>query len=124
MIGFIVRPETAEHLEQPLRQLLTLDNPWLGFATGLVLTLWSLSGYATAFGRAMNTAYEVEEGRRIWKFRSMMLLVTLLVMVGGAIAIVILLGTPTISAAIVAAARVGDLDRRPVERREVAGAGR
>ncbi|WP_144711097.1 YihY/virulence factor BrkB family protein [Curtobacterium pusillum] len=101
VLGFIVRPETAEHLEGPLRQLLTLDNPWLGFTIGLVLTLWSLSGYATAFGRAMNTAYEVEEGRRIWKFRSMMLLVTLLVMVGGAIAIVILLGTPTISAAVI-----------------------
>ncbi|WIE66085.1 YihY/virulence factor BrkB family protein [Curtobacterium sp. MCLR17_036] len=101
VLGFIVRPETAEHLEGPLRQLLTLDNPWLGFTIGLVLTLWSLSGYATAFGRAMNTAYEVEEGRRIWKFRSMMLFVTLLVMVGGAIAIVILLGTPTIAAALV-----------------------
>lgn len=101
ILGFIVRPETAAHLEQPLRQLLTLDNPGLGFAIGMVLTLWSLSGYATAFGRAMNTAYEVEEGRRIWKFRSMMLLVTLLVMAGGAIAIVILLGTPTIAAAVV-----------------------
>ena len=101
VLGFIVRPETAQHLEGPLRQLLTLDDPWVGFSIGLVLTLWSLSGYATAFGRAMNTAYEVEEGRRIWKFRSMMLLVTLLVMVGGAIAIVILLGTPSVSAAIV-----------------------
>jgi membrane protein len=101
VLGFIVRPETAQHLEGPLRQLLTLDNPWLGFTIGVVLTLWSLSGYATAFGRAMNTAYEVEEGRRIWKFRSMMLLVTLLGMVGGAIAIVILLGTPTISAAVI-----------------------
>ncbi|WP_420370343.1 YihY/virulence factor BrkB family protein [Curtobacterium sp. L1-20] len=101
VLGFILRPDTAEHLEGPLRQLLTLDNPWLGFAIGVVLTLWSLSGYATAFGRAMNTAYEVEEGRRIWKFRSMMLLVTLLVMVGGAIAIVILLGTPTVSAAVI-----------------------
>ncbi|MDM7892476.1 YihY/virulence factor BrkB family protein [Curtobacterium caseinilyticum] len=101
VLGFILRPETAQHLEGPLRQLLTLDSPWLGFSIGLVLTLWSLSGYATAFGRAMNTAYEVEEGRRIWKFRSMMLLVTLLVMVGGAVAIVILLATPTISAAVV-----------------------
>ncbi|MGN7191700.1 YihY/virulence factor BrkB family protein [Curtobacterium sp. MCBA15_004] len=101
VLGFIVRPETAQHLEGPLRQLLSLDNPWAGFTIGLVLTLWSLSGYATAFGRAMNTAYEVEEGRRIWKFRAMMLLVTLLVMVGGAIAIVILLVTPTISAAVI-----------------------
>ncbi|WNY33915.1 YihY/virulence factor BrkB family protein [Curtobacterium flaccumfaciens] len=101
VLGFIVRPETASHLEGPLRQLLTLDNPWLGFTIGVVLTLWSLSGYATAFGRAMNTAYEVEEGRRIWKFRSMMLLVTLLIMVGGAVTIVILLGTPTISEAVI-----------------------
>jgi membrane protein len=101
VLGFIVRPETAQHLEQPLRQLTSIDNPWLGFAIGLVLTLWSLSGYATAFGRAMNTSYEVEEGRRIWKFRGMMLLVTMLIMVGGAIAIAILLGTPTVSAAVV-----------------------
>jgi membrane protein len=101
LIGYIVRPETAQHLEQPLRQLTSLDNPWLAFAVGLVLTLWSLSGYATAFGRAMNTSYEVEEGRRIWKFRGMMLLVTMLIMVGGAIAIVILLATPSIADAIV-----------------------
>lgn len=100
ILGIIVRPDTAEHFATPLRQLLTLDNPWLGATIGLVLTLWSLSGYATAFGRAMNVAYEVEEGRRIWKFRGMMLLVTLLVMVGGAVAIVILLGTPTIAAAV------------------------
>jgi membrane protein len=101
LLGFIVRPETAQHLEQPLRQLTSLDNPWLAFSVGLVLTLWSLSGYATAFGRAMNTSYEVEEGRRIWKFRSMMLLVTMLIMVGGAIAIVILLVTPSIADAVV-----------------------
>ncbi|MFZ7088123.1 YihY/virulence factor BrkB family protein [Curtobacterium sp. RRHDQ10] len=101
LIGAIIRPETARHLETPLRQLTQLDNPWLAFAIGLVLTLWSLSGYATAFGRAMNTAYEIEEGRRIWKFRSMMLLVTMLIMVGGAIVIGILLGTPSVAAAVV-----------------------
>jgi membrane protein len=101
LIGVITRPETAEHLEQPLRQLTSLDNPGLGFGVGVILTLWSLSGYATAFGRAMNTVYEVEEGRRIWKFRSMMLLVTLLIMVGGAIALTILLVTPSVADAVV-----------------------
>jgi membrane protein len=100
IIGVISRPETAEHLEQPLRQLTSLDNPWLGFGIGVLLTLWSLSGYATAFGRAMNTVYEVEEGRRIWKFRGMMLLVTLLIMVGGAIVIAILLISPAVASAI------------------------
>ncbi|KQO63061.1 YihY/virulence factor BrkB family protein [Curtobacterium sp. Leaf261] len=101
LVGVIIRPETAQHLETPLRQLTQLDNPWLAFAVGLLLTLWSLSGYVTAFGRALNTAYEVEEGRRIFKFRSMMLLVTMLIMVGGAIAIGILLGTPGVAAAVI-----------------------
>ncbi|PZE73636.1 YihY/virulence factor BrkB family protein [Curtobacterium sp. MCBD17_019] len=101
ILGAIIRPETARHLETPLRQLTALDSPELALAIGLLLTLWSLSGYATAFGRAMNTAYEVEEGRRIWKFRSMMLLVTMLIMVGGAVAITILLGTPTAVATVV-----------------------
>jgi membrane protein len=101
VLGVIIRPETAKHLETPLRQLTQIDDPWVALAIGLLLTLWSLSGYATAFGRAMNTAYEVEEGRRIWKFRSMMLLVTMLVMVGGAIAITILLATPSVADAVV-----------------------
>jgi len=100
-LGVIIRPDTASHLETPLRQLTELENPGIALGIGLLLTLWSLSGYATAFGRAMNTVYEVEEGRRIWKFRSMMLLVTMLIMVGGGLAISILLGTPTIADAFV-----------------------
>src|SRR4051795_1158661 len=33
------------------------------FVIGLVLALWSASGYIGAFGRASNAIYEVEEGR-------------------------------------------------------------
>jgi membrane protein len=53
-----------------------------------------VSGYATAFGRAMNAVYEVEEGRPFWIFRFRMLLVAviLIVLVSGVVAI--LLGTP------------------------------
>src|SRR3954449_10999670 len=34
---------------------------------GIVLALWSASGYIAAFMRASNAIYDVEEGRPIWK---------------------------------------------------------
>jgi membrane protein len=37
------------------------------FAVSLAGALWSASGYVSAFMRASNTIYEVEEGRPIWK---------------------------------------------------------
>ena len=57
---------------------------------GLVLLLWSASGYVTAFGRAMNSIYEVAEGRTAWKLRLAAvplgaLLVFLLLLAGGAL---------------------------------------
>jgi len=38
---------------------------------GIVLALWSACGYAGAFIRAANTAYDVPEGRPIWKTLSL-----------------------------------------------------
>ncbi len=61
-----------------------------GFALfiGLATALWSASGYVSAFGRAMNRVYEIDEGRGFVKFRGTMLLVTvatlLIVVVVGA----------------------------------------
>jgi membrane protein len=34
---------------------------------GLALAIWSASGYVSAFMRASNTIYDVEEGRPVWK---------------------------------------------------------
>lgn len=53
-----------------------------GFAlvTGLLVALWSASNYTTAFSRAMNRIYEVDEGRPIWKARPLFYLVTLLIL--------------------------------------------
>lgn len=47
---------------------------------GVVVALWSASGYVNAFGRAMNRIHEVEEGRPIWKLRPIMLLITLVIL--------------------------------------------
>src|SRR3954447_13070211 len=47
----------------------------LGF--GLLLSLWSASGYIGAFMRASNAIYEKPEGRPFWKLRPLQVAVTL-----------------------------------------------
>jgi membrane protein len=48
---------------------------------GLVLALWSASGYIAAFMRAANVVYDVPEGRPFWKTTPIRIGVTVLVMV-------------------------------------------
>src|SRR5690606_33323629 len=92
--GALLPSDIAEALADPIRELLRLDNPGIALAAALVLLLWTASGYATAFGRAVNAVYEVQEGRMFWAFRGRMLLVAvLLVVLAGAI-VLSLLSTP------------------------------
>ena len=51
------------------------------FVLGLVLALWSASGYVGAFIRASNVVYETREGRPFWKLRPLQLVVTLVMVV-------------------------------------------
>lgn len=51
------------------------------FVLGLVLALWSASGYTGAFMRASNVIWETREGRPFWKLRPLQLLVTLVMLV-------------------------------------------
>jgi membrane protein len=46
------------------------------FVIGIVLAIWSASGYVGAFARASNSIYEVGEGRPFWKLRPIQLVVT------------------------------------------------
>src|SRR3954451_25031706 len=48
---------------------------------GIVLALWSASGYVAAFMRASNAIYEVGEGRPIWKTAPTRFLTTLVLVV-------------------------------------------
>ena len=61
---------------------------------GIVLALWSASGYVAAFMRAANAIYDVDEGRPIWKTAPVRLLTTLalVVMLVLAAGIVVLTG--------------------------------
>lgn len=64
---------------KPILDQLT-QSPSAGFALvfGVVLALWSASGYVAAFSRGMNRVYEIDEGRPIWKLRPALLVVTVI----------------------------------------------
>src|SRR5690606_25704802 len=57
----------VDTLRGPLTQLTESSAAGFAVIAGLAGALWSASGYVTAFSVAMNSIYEVEEGRPIWK---------------------------------------------------------
>jgi membrane protein len=67
----------AETFEGPIKSI-TESSGTAGFALvlGIVVSLWSASGYTGAFMRASNIIYETPEGRPFWKLRPLQLLVT------------------------------------------------
>jgi membrane protein len=50
----------------------------IAFIVGLLVALWSASGYIAAFMRASNIVWDVEEGRPVWKTIPLRLGVTLI----------------------------------------------
>ncbi|MBE7189460.1 YihY/virulence factor BrkB family protein [Jatrophihabitans endophyticus] len=75
---------------------------------GLLLALWSASGYVAAFTRAANSIYEVDEGRPIWKTAPVRLLVTLALVVMLVIALLIIVVTGPIATQAGKAFGIGD----------------
>ncbi|MBE1877701.1 YihY/virulence factor BrkB family protein [Myceligenerans pegani] len=67
----------------------------IALIVGVAVALWSASGYVSAFGRAMNRIYEVDEGRPFWKLRPVLLLVTVVtVLIAAVIVAAIALSGP------------------------------
>jgi membrane protein len=60
----------------------------IAFVIGLAGALWSASGYVSAFMRASNKIYGIEEGRPIWKTIPVRLAVTLVLVLGLAVSAV------------------------------------
>lgn len=55
-------------LTSALEQLKNKQGPAsVGLVVGIVLALWSASGYVAAFMRASNAVYDIREGRPAWK---------------------------------------------------------
>jgi len=66
---------------KPVQQIAHSQAAGPALVLGLLLALWSASGYVGAFSRAANAIYEVEEGRPFYKLRPVQLLVTLVCVV-------------------------------------------
>lgn len=107
-IGEVVQPDTVDTLRAPITELFTVTNPGIALVVGLALSLWTVSGYATAFGRAVNSAYDVQEGRQIWRFRGTMLLLAVLLLVLMSLIVVLLLTTQSIATSIAHSFGVGE----------------
>lgn len=74
---------------------------------GILLALWSASGYVSAFMRSSNAIYGVDEGRPIWKTAPTRLLVTLFTVVCLVAGLVIVVATGSIATQIGKALGVG-----------------
>lgn len=89
------RDAGAQQQVEGLRPVLEnlADAPAAGFALvgGLVVALWSASGYVAAFSRGMNRVYEVDEGRPVWKLRPVLLLLTAVLVVIAVLVVAMLL---------------------------------
>jgi membrane protein len=62
------------------------------FVVGLLLALWSASGYVAAFMRAANSIWDAPEGRPVWKtlpIRLGVTVITVVVLAAGAVAVVV-----------------------------------
>lgn len=71
----------ADTVRPTLEQLSQSQGGGIALILGLVVALWSASGYVGAFGRGLNRMYELPEGRPIWKLRPLNLLLTLITVI-------------------------------------------
>lgn len=89
----LVSSKTLDDLEPTLRTLTRFHGASWTFVVGVLGALWSASAYVGAFARANNTIREVEETRPFWKLRPLLLLLTLVLVVLNATALLIVVAT-------------------------------
>ncbi|HLV06001.1 MAG TPA: YhjD/YihY/BrkB family envelope integrity protein [Actinomycetaceae bacterium] len=95
--------DTAAQLESIIDSVTNVGAPGIGLVVGLLVALWTASNYVTGFAKAMNTIYEIPEGRPVWKLRPWTYLLTLVLLLLVAVAVVILVVSGPVAQA------VGDL---------------
>ncbi|WP_431795508.1 YihY/virulence factor BrkB family protein [Microbacterium enclense] len=101
--------ETANTIRGPIEQIASSPAAGIALITGILLAVWSASGYVGAFSRAMNRIYEIQEGRPFWKLKPVQLLVTVIGIVLLFIAATILVVSGPVTTAVGDALGVGDV---------------
>ena len=111
IIGVVdtVAPDAADALRGPLEQAADSPAAGWGLILGLVLAIWSASGYVGAFSRAMNRIYEIEEGRPFWKLKPAQILITLIGVALIVVALVILVVSGPVADAVGSALGLGEV---------------
>ncbi|MFE7504114.1 YihY/virulence factor BrkB family protein [Promicromonospora sp. NPDC057488] len=96
----VVPPDALAIVEPLVQNAASSGGAGLTLVVGVVLALWSASGYIGAFGRAMNRVYGIDEGRPVWKLRPVMLLVTLVAVVIAALIVAALVLSGSLARAV------------------------
>lgn len=95
-----VAPGGANALEGPIRDIANSPGAGLALVLGIVLAIWSASGYVGAFSRGMNRIYEIEEGRGFLKLALTRVVITVIVVALVCVALVILVVSGPVTDAI------------------------
>jgi membrane protein len=95
----VMLPEQSRQLlADELHQLASASGGALGFAAifGLLLALWSASRGMSGMITALDIAYEEEEHRSFLRFNALAIALTLCAIVGGFVAIALVVGLPAL----------------------------
>jgi len=77
-ISSATSPEVSDVFTRIIHSFLASEGAGLTLVVSLVAAIWSASNYIGAFARAVNTVYQVREGRNFVKLKAIQLLMTLL----------------------------------------------
>lgn len=101
--------DTADTLRGPIEQIANAPGAGFALVSGIVLAIWSASGYVGAFSRAMNRIYEIDEGRPFWKLKPVQLLLTVITVALVTIAALLLVVSGPVAEAIGGAIGLGEV---------------
>lgn len=96
----LVSDDTLASVEPTLESMTTSDAASWALVAGVLVAVWSASGYVGAFSRAMNHIRDVEETRPFWKLRPLLFALTLLMIVLCAVALLIIVVSGPVARAI------------------------
>nr|WP_307665709.1 YihY/virulence factor BrkB family protein [Streptomyces sp. V1I1] len=75
---------------------------------GLLIALWSASGYVAAFIRSSNAVYDIPEGRPVWKVTPLRLALTLVLMIMACVSALLVVFTGGLAEQVGTAIGMGD----------------
>ncbi|MDQ6751902.1 MAG: YihY/virulence factor BrkB family protein [Actinomycetota bacterium] len=110
LLGMVqkIAPGSVDIIKGPIEQITHAQSAGFALIIGILVALFSASGYVGAFSRAMNRIFEIDEGRPLWKLRPTMLAVTLVAVILVAVMALMLIVSGPVAQAVGDALGVGD----------------